>query len=45
MGIYSPYEVYPSYFDEFEPCPYADNCPHSNGDCFDAGECLVKKNH
>ena len=44
MGIYSHYEVYPSWFDDIWPCPNGDDCPYADGECFDAGECLSKKN-
>lgn len=40
MGIYSPYEVYPSWFDEIKPCPNSETCEFSDGACFDAGKCL-----
>ena len=43
MGIYSPYEVYPSWYDEMEECPNAEHCIHANGDCFNAGFCLMEK--
>ena len=39
MGIYSSYEVYPSWFDEIEPCHDSETCEFS-GRCFEAGECL-----
>lgn len=40
MGVYSSIEVYPSWFDEIEECPYSEHCIHANGDCSDAGKCL-----
>lgn len=40
MGVYSPYEVYPSWFDEIEFC---DGCEHS-GTCFELGYCIKEKN-
>lgn len=43
MGIYSNYEVYPSWFDEIEECPHSELCNHANGDCFKAGFCLMEK--
>lgn len=40
--MYSRYEVYPSYFDEIEPCP-KENCKYGNGDCINAGYCIIEK--
>lgn len=37
--MYSRYEIYPSWFDEIEPCPNAENCEY-NGKCFDKGYCI-----
>lgn len=42
MGVYSSYEVYPSWFDEIEPCPIKD-CPYAHGICWDAGYCIIEK--
>ena len=45
LGMYDSRIVYPPEFDEIEFCTVSDTCPHSNGECFDAGECLkVTKN-
>lgn len=40
--MYSRYEVYPSWFDEYEPCP-KENCEYGNGKCVDAGYCIEKR--
>lgn len=40
LGMYDSRIVYPPEFDEIEFCTVSDICPHSNGECFDAGECL-----
>lgn len=42
MTIYNPYEVYPHWFDEIEPCD-KDDCPYANGQCFNAGFCIMEK--
>ena len=41
MGIYSPYEVYPSDFDSIDDS-MCDECPYAHGICWKAGYCLVE---
>lgn len=41
MGIYSNYEVYPSYFDEID-ASLCEDCPYADGICWKAGYCVVE---
>lgn len=45
MGIYDSRNPYPKDFDDLDECINSENCPFANGECFDAGECLVEKNY
>ena len=41
MGIYSPYEVYPSDFDDIDDS-MCNGCPYAHGVCWRAGYCIVE---